>query len=79
MYFKIMGTHKMHIKVYNYYLDNLINVKKLETKNILIDKKNYKHLVIYFTRYVHCKSIKILNLHYHKLIGKNEKREVKNV
>ena len=53
-----MGIHKMHIKVYNYYLDNLINVKKLETKNILIDKKNNKHLVIYFSRYVLCKSIK---------------------
>ena len=35
----------MHIKeinnknpVYNYYFGNLVNIKKLETKNILIDK-----------------------------------------
>ena len=26
--------------------------KKIETKNILIDEKNYKNFVIYFTRYV---------------------------
>ena len=25
----------------NYYFDNLVKVKKLETKIILIDKKNY--------------------------------------
>ena len=27
-------------------------------------------MVIYFTRYVHIKSIKILSLYYHELIGK---------
>ena len=26
----------------------------------------------YFTRYVQCRSIKILSLHYHELIGKTE-------
>ena len=38
----------MHIKEINiksqfcnYYFDNLVKVKKLETKIILIDKKNY--------------------------------------
>ena len=40
----------MHI--YNYYFDNLVKAKKIETNNILIDEKNYKNLVIYFTRYV---------------------------
>ena len=33
--------------------------------------------MIYFTRYVHSKSIKVLNLHYHELIGKIEEHEGK--
>ena len=33
--------------------------------------------MIYFTRYVHSKSIKVLNLHYHELIGKTEEHEGK--
>ena len=37
-------------RVYNYHFDNLVKAKKLETKNILIDEKNYKDLTIYFTR-----------------------------
>ena len=41
-------------QVYNYHFDNLVKTKKLETKNILINKKDYKDLVIYFIRYVHC-------------------------
>ena len=39
-------------KLYNYYFDNLVKARKLETKNILIDEKYHKDLVIYFTRYV---------------------------
>ena len=39
--------------------------KKIETKNILIDEKNYQDLVVYFARYVHSKSIKMLSLNYH--------------
>ena len=54
-----MHTNEINIKnrVYNYYFDNLVNAKKFETKNILIDEKNYEDLVIYFTRHVHSKSI----------------------
>lgn len=37
---------------------------------MLIDKKNSKDLVIPFTRCDDSKSIKILSLHYHELIGK---------
>ena len=62
-----MGVYKMHVKeinvksrVYNYYFGNLIKVKKLETKDILIDKKNYKDLVIYLSKYVHSRPIKLL-------------------
>ena len=72
----------MHIKeinienrVYNYYFHNLIKAKKLETKNIFIDDRNYKNLVIYFTRHVHKKSIKILSLHDHESIGKIEENK----
>ena len=42
-----------------------------------MDEKNYKDLVIYFIRYVHSKSIKVLILHYYELIGKIEKPEAK--
>ena len=71
----------MHIKeinienpVYNYYFDNLVKATKLETKNVLINEKNYKDLTICFTRYVHSKSIKTFILYYHELIGKFKKR-----
>ena len=40
-------------------------------------RKNYKDLVIYFTRYVHIKSIKMLNPHYHELVGKIEEHKGK--
>ena len=33
--------------------------------------------MIYFTRYVHKKSIKMLSLHYHELMGNIEKHEGK--
>ena len=59
----IVGIDKMYIseinaknKVYNYYLYNL---KKLETKNILISEKNYKDLRTGFTGYVYKKLIKM--------------------
>lgn len=44
-------------KVYNYY-DDLVKVKKVRTKNILIDAKNYKDLTIYFRRYDHGNPVK---------------------
>ena len=31
-------------RVYNYCFDNLVNAKKLETKNILIDKKKLQRI-----------------------------------
>ena len=40
-------------------------------------RKPNKDLVIYFTRYVHNKSIKILRLHYDELIGKIKEHEGK--
>ena len=76
----------MHIKeinienrVYNYF-DNLIKAKKkIETKNIFIDERNYKNFVIYFTKHIHKKSIKMLSLHDHESIGKTEENEEKNI
>ena len=74
-----MHIHKINIKnrVYSYHFDNLVKAKKLDTKNIFIDKKNYKDLMIYFTRYVHRKLIKVLSLHYHELMGKIKEHEGK--
>ena len=59
-----MHIQEINIKnrVYNYYFVNLVKAKKLENKNISIDEKNYKDLVIYFTRYVQSKPIKMLSL-----------------
>ena len=54
-----------------------MKAQKLETKNIKIDEKMYIDFVIYFTRYVHSKSIKILTLCYHELVGKSEGHEGK--
>ena len=49
----IVGISKMYIneiniknRTYNYYFKNLIKAKKLDSKNILIDKENYKDLVL---------------------------------
>ena len=74
-----MHVNEINIQVrfYNYYCDNLIKEKPLESKDILIDEKNYKDLVIYFTRYVHSKSIKMLSLHYSELMTKIEEHERK--
>ena len=46
---------------------------------ILINEKIYKDLTISFTRYVPRFSIKMLNLHYHELMGKMEECERKNI
>ena len=54
----------------NYYFDYLINAKKLESKNILANEKNYIGLVIYFARYNREKSLRMLSLCYHKLVWK---------
>ena len=37
---------EINMKKQNYYFDNLIKVKKLETKSVSIDKKSYKDLAI---------------------------------
>ena len=58
--------------------DDLIKPEKIETKNILIDK-NFKDVAIYFTRYVKYLPIKILSLYFHKLMGKIEQHQVKNI
>ena len=66
-------------RLYNYYFDHLIKTKNLETKNNLINEKNHKDLVIYFTRYGGGKSITLLSLHYHELMGKIEEHEGKKI
>ena len=76
-----MHIQEINIKyrVYNYHFDKLVKAKKLETKNIFTDEKIYKNLTTYFTRYVHSKSIKMLSLHYHELMGKIKEYEGKNI
>ena len=71
----IVDRYKTHIKetnitnrIRNYYFDYLI--KGSEGKNILINQKNYKCLIIYCTRYNRCKSMKILSQYYQELMGK---------
>lgn len=71
----IVDTYKTHIKetnitnrIRNYYFDYLIKGSK--GKNILINQKNYKYLIIYFTRYNRCESMKILSQYYQELMGK---------
>ena len=46
-----------------------MKVKKLETKNILIDEKNYTNLTIYFARYDHKILKRTLSLYCHESMG----------
>ena len=74
-----MQIQEISIKnwVYNYYFDNLVKTKKLKTKNILINEKNYNDLVIYFTIYFHSKAIKMLSPYYYELMEKVKENEEK--
>ena len=74
-----MDINEINIKnqVCDVYFNNSIEAKKIETRNILVNEKNFKDLVICFTRYVNNKSIKTLRLHYDELIGKTEEHEGK--
>ena len=60
----------------NHMLENYVFHDRLETENILIDKKTYKDLVICFSDYVSRKSIRMLN---HELMGKIEEHEGKKI
>ena len=75
-----MHVKEVNIKnrIYNYYFE-ILSKEKTRNKKIFINKKNYKDLVIYITRYVYKKSIKMLCLYYHELIKKIEEHEKKNI
>ena len=60
-----MCIKEISIKNWSYFIKG----KKLETKNVLIDEKNYKNF--------HCKSIKMLSLYYHELLVNIEGHEWK--
>ena len=68
-----MCANKVNIKnrVYNYYFDNLVRVKKLETKSILIDEKHYRIWWFTFLDMIMVKSILI------KLMGKIKEHKQK--
>ena len=57
--------------------DKKKNKKKLETKNVLVNGKNYKDLIIYFTWYDFRKSIRMFSLFYLELMGKIEENKEK--
>ena len=65
--------------MYKYYFENLIKAKKLETKSILIDAKDYKDLVIYFPRCGRSKSLEVLSLDYQELMRKIKEHEGKKI
>ena len=61
----IVVIYKMDITEINNYkssFDNLVTARKLETKNILLYERSYIDFVIYFTKYIHRTSIKMLIL-----------------
>ena len=73
-----MCIQEMNIKnrVCNHHFSNLVKAKMFEdTRNILISEKNYKGLTIYFTRYIHSISIKMLSLHDHESMRKMKESE----
>ena len=72
----------MHISIKNSvhnHSNDLIKPEEIEIKNILINQKNFKDLVIHFTGDVNCKSIKMLSLYFYKLMVKIDKNEGKNI
>ena len=69
MNFKEINVKK---RVYNYCFDYLIKAKMLEPETILINEKNFKTLVIYFSRYDHGRSMTMLSLYVHELVEKIE-------
>ena len=80
----IVGIYIMHVKksllkIKSLYVRQFNYTKKMETKNIVIDEKSLKDLVIYFTRYGSAKTVTMLNLYYHKLMGKIKEYERKKM
>ena len=65
--------HFKEINIKNLELLFLLIKKKLGTKNILIDEKNYRGLIIYFTRYD--RGIRTFNLYHYELMQKIEEHE----
>ena len=59
--------------------ENLIKIKKIKIKNILVGQKNCKGLIIYVTRHVYSRSIKMLSLYYHELMGNIKEHEGKKI
>ena len=75
MYLKIVGIYKNACQLQESSPWQFNQPEKIVTKNVLIYEKNFKGLVICFTRYYNCKSIKMLSLYFYKLMGKIEEHE----
>ena len=69
----------MILKIKPLSLSKFIQTKMLGTRNIFIDKKSNKELVIYFTIYHPDKSIAMLKLYYDEFIEIIEEHEGKKI
>ena len=45
-----------------YFFDDIISIKNLEQNNIKTDKKSYKNISIYYSRYVTIKDLKFVKI-----------------
>ena len=55
----------------NNHSDKLTTQQQTEIKNILINEKNFKDMMIFLNRYVNSKSIKMLRLYFLQINGKH--------
>ena len=55
----------------NNHSDELTKQQQTEIKNILINEKNFKDIMIFLNRYVNSKSIKMSRLYFLQINGKN--------
>lgn len=68
----------MHFKLlFTIIILTISSKQKKQTNIVLIDEKIYTDFIIYFTRYNHRKSLRMLSLYYHKLMEKIEEHEGK--
>ena len=73
-----MSIYKIHVNIKNQihnHPDNLFKPEKKRKK----DEKKIKDMVVYFTRYVNWKWMKMLSLYYHELMGKLKNSNEKNI
>ena len=68
-------SKKSTVKIKSTSIILIAKANKLETRNILIEEKNWR--ISQYILHVHRRLIKMLSLHYHKLVGKIKEHEGK--